>query len=78
MVNKNLKQLGLMLPLLVVLLSGSSCASKQLSAAAVTPAIPSLPSSARQPKQIPECVPSCSGGLERSLNSMLESPTKAD
>ena len=78
MVNRNWKQLGLMLPLLVVLLSGSSCASKQLNAAVEMPAIPSLPSSARQPKPIPECVPSCSAGLERSLNSMLVPPTKAE
>ncbi|MCY1542954.1 hypothetical protein D9M68_787350 [compost metagenome] len=67
-----------MLSVLVVLLSGSSCASQPLSSAVVTPAIPSLPSSARQPKTPPECEPTCSAGLERLLNSMLASPTSEE
>ena len=74
----NWKLRGLMLLALAVLLSGCSSASPQLSNAVEQPAIPSLPSSARQPKLIPECVPSCSAGLERSLNSMLVPPTKAE
>ncbi len=70
----NWLQRVLMLSALVVLLSACSSASQQLSSAVVTPAMPSLPSSARQPKTPPECEPTCSAGLERLLNSMLLSP----
>lgn len=37
-------------------------------------AIPLLPSSARQPRTVPECVPTCSGGFGRLLDSMLPRP----
>ncbi len=70
----NWLQRVLMLSALAVLLSACSSASQQLSNAVVTPVMPSLPSSARQPKTPPECEPTCSAGLERLLNSMLLSP----
>ncbi len=75
--NKWLQRVS-MLSVLVVLLSGSSCASQQLNSAVVTPEMPSLPSSARQPKTPPECEPTCSAGSERLFDSMLVLPTSEE
>ncbi len=41
------------------------------------PAIPRLPSAARQPKTPPECLPTCSAGVSREFDSWLTSPTNA-
>lgn len=76
--SNNWIKLALMLPVLTALLSACSSASQPLSSAVVTPAIPSLPNSARQPKTPPECEPTCSAGSERLFDSMLELQTSEE
>ncbi|MCY1532449.1 hypothetical protein D9M68_677240 [compost metagenome] len=74
----NWKWLGPMLLGLAMLCSGCSGASTKPSEGVAPAAIPSLPSSARQPKPVPECEPTCSAGLERLLDSMLPRPTSGE
>ncbi|MNO07689.1 hypothetical protein D3C81_2299820 [compost metagenome] len=58
-----------------MLCSACSVDSTRLSEGTAPAAIPSLPNSARQPKPVLECEPTCSSGLERLLDSMLPKPT---
>lgn len=63
------------LALLMLLAACASGSPTYLPAAAKPPAIPPLSQSARQPKTPPECLPSCSAGVEREFSSWLSSPT---
>lgn len=74
----NWKWLGMMLLGLVMLSSACSSDTMRPSEGAEPAAMPSLPSSARQPKAKPECEPSCSAGSERLFDSMLPKPTEGE
>ena len=63
---------------LVMLCSACSNDTQRLNSEPASAVMPSLPSSARQQKPAPECVPSCSAGLERLLDSMLLPPTTTE
>lgn len=74
----NWKWPGLMLIGLGMLCSACSSGTPSLNSAAEAAAMPSLPSSARQPKAKPECEPTCSAGSERLFDSMLLKPTEGE
>ena len=63
----------LIVMLLLLLLAG--CASAPLQLPAPAPLIPPLPQEARQPDPPPICQPTCSAGLARLLDSLLQPPT---
>lgn len=76
--NKRTRSLLLLLPLVML---ASACAplkpdSAQPSASGRAP-VPSLPQAARQPTPPSECLPTCSDGLTKLRNELLDSLTKA-
>ncbi len=75
---RNWQRTKAMLLGLAMLCSACSNGTQRLNSEPASAAIPSLTSSARQQKPAPECVPSCSAGLERLLDSMLPPPTTTE
>ena len=73
---KRLRQLPLMLLPLMALLAG--CAHELPSYHADPPAVPVLPMEARQPTPPAICLPSCSVGLMRLREELLNLPIEAE
>ena len=61
----------LMLPLLLMLVSGCAQLSPPPAAVVPPPRVPPLPAEARQPAPPPICSPTCSAGLTRLRTELL-------